>query len=411
MRELTVGRSGADVTGMDGNAIQTALDAVAFEGGGTVRLLPGEYVLQNAVQLRSNIKLLGTRGKTVFKPGPSAASLLAVDADIGEKEITPVDSSAFSAGMGVCLRDADKPHIMSNKPLTVIRVSDGKLFTNDYIIYDFCAEREGKVVCYSPLIRGYEVRNAVIADLTLDGQPEDTTELEALRSSTLCLERCENMLIDHIHAKRCQGDGICCITCRKITIQDCEAEENVEYGIHLGSHSPECRVLRCTVHHNGADGLYLCWGVRRGEFADNAIHHNGHIKIRNGISLGHKDTDNLIARNHISENWKHGIHFREKTEANGAHRNILRENIIENNGSESSPGCGIFINGITHDIQLERNEIRQTAEKNNPKLQQNALYLAPGVTRVTMSRNKMTGHPGAAIVDESESLENDLQAY
>jgi hypothetical protein len=408
MRELTVGPSKADVLGLDDDAVQTALDAVAFAGGGSVHLLAGEYILQNAVRLHSNIRLSGVPGKTVLRMGPPAWSALAVDADIGEREITPADSSPFRVGMGVCLRDAEKPHVMSNAPLAVIRIADGTLYTNDYIVHDFSAESEGTVVSYHPLVWVRGAHNVEISDLVLDGQPEDPHGLEAIRSSTLCLERCEDVRVQRVHARRCQGDGICCITSRKVSIEECEAEGNVEYGVHLGSHSPECRVSGCRIHHNGADGLYLCWGVRRGEFTENGIHHNGHIKIRSGISIGHKDTDNLISGNHIFRNFKHGIAFREKTEANGAHRNVLRRNTIEDNGSAGSPGCGIYVSGVTHDILLERNTVRRTAGRKTH--QQNGLYLAAGVSRVQMRGNRMSGHPGAAVVDESGSPENDLQA-
>ena len=42
------------------------------------------------------------------------------------------------------------------------------------------------------------------------------------------------------------------------------------------------------------------------------------------------------------ENAVSGLHFRKKTEANGAHRNIIRDNIIENNQFDQN-GNGLFL--------------------------------------------------------------------
>lgn len=144
---------------------------------------------------------------------------------------------------------------------------------------------------------------------------------------------------------------------------------------------------------------------------------------RNGLSIGHKDTDNLIEKNRIYENAKHGVCFRVKTEGNGAHRNVLRENVIENNGTpaldvperfHADPRrelqyAGIFVNGITHDLTLERNRFCET-RAGTAALQVNAVYLGSGVRRVKMTDNVMEGHPGDSVVDESGSRDNELQA-
>ena len=71
-------------------------------------------------------------------------------------------------------------------------------------------------------------------------------------------------------------------------------------------------------------------------------------------------------------------------------------------------GCGIYISGITHDILIENNTIRET-RKGDERLQKNAVFLEPGVTRVQMINNKISGHPENAILDNSKSSDNKLQ--
>jgi hypothetical protein len=173
-------------------------------------------------------------------------------------------------------------------------------------------------------------------------------------------------------------------------------------------------VQRCRIHHNGSDGLYICWGIKGGEFLDNEIYENGLIDYRSGISIGHKDTDCLMARNTIRGNKKYGICFRRKTEGNGAHRAVVRENLIENNGCGpgeladvkrriepwESVGCGISVSGVTRDLVFERNRIRETRGPGE-RWQRHAVMLREGVSGVKLVDNVMEGHEEEAVVDIS----------
>jgi len=73
-RLITVGPKDADVVGTTNRAIQIALDAMAQRGGGTVRVLPGEYVLSDSIHLRSNVSLVGDRKGTVLRRAPIVRS-------------------------------------------------------------------------------------------------------------------------------------------------------------------------------------------------------------------------------------------------------------------------------------------------------------------------------------------------
>ena len=420
-REITVGPRQADILGKDNRAIQMALDAMAYRGGGTVRVLPGQYTCYGPVRLRSNVRLVGDRAKTVLRMGPVVRSRLALDADIGQKEITPVDASGFCAGMGVTIGDRNGRSPMATMPLTIARVSDGVLHLTDYNVHDMNAERGDCVVSYFPLIHACEVDNATVDGFTLDAAPDSMDGLKAHWGGAIYMRYARHCLIRNVTARGCVGDGIRFGRSEHVTVEDCETADNYHYGIHPGSHSPWTTVRRCHIHHNGSDGLYLCWGVREGMFEDNAIHHNGGRLHRNGISIGHKDVDNVIARNHVYENAKHGLCFRVKTEGNWAHRNLIRENVIENNGSPKNkvpPAlrkepryevlcCGVFIRGVTHDLTFERNIIRET-RRGKAAVQHNAFYLDKGVSRVRLMGNTVSDHPGGKLADDSHSRDNDL---
>ena len=80
---------------------------------------------------------------------------------------------------------------------------------------------------------------------------------------------------------------------------------------------------------------------------------------RFGISIGHKDSDNLIRRNQVRLNQEAGVYFRNESEAMAGHRNRLEENVIENNGvAKEAPG--IRVRGQTKDLQFRGNVIRDT---------------------------------------------------
>ena len=52
---MMVGRGNGQINGSDDRAIQAGIDYLATLGGGTLKLLPGVYHLNNAIYLRSNI--------------------------------------------------------------------------------------------------------------------------------------------------------------------------------------------------------------------------------------------------------------------------------------------------------------------------------------------------------------------
>jgi hypothetical protein len=109
---------------------------------------------------------------------------------------------------------------------------------------------------------------------------------------------------------------------------------------------------------------------------------------RHGISIGHKDTDNLFENNRVYENARNGIHFRNENEQNGGHRNTFMKNTIENNGVDGDAAYGFYVGGETHDIFIRNNTIRSAGKGN----QVGAIFIGESAQRVTIEKNEISGH-------------------
>lgn len=151
------------------------------------------------------------------------------------------------------------------------------------------------------------------------------------------------------------GDGISFQQSNDVLAEQCVSEDNAGLGLHPGSGSQRPIVRKCVARNNGDDGLFLCWRVRHGLFEDNLLEGNR----RHGISIGHKDTDNLLRGNQVRGNQEDGVYFRDEILGLAGHRNQLENNVIENNG-QSGDVAGIRIRGETKDLVLKNNVIRDT---------------------------------------------------
>ena len=130
------------------------------------------------------------------------------------------------------------------------------------------------------------------------------------------LYRAFGTVIHRCNVRNYDGDGISFQQSNDVTVTECTVEGNSQLGLHPGSGSQRATIKKCIARNNGTDGLFLCWRVRHGLFEDNILENNG----RFGISIGHKDSDNLLQRNQVRKNHSNGIFFRNESEGMAAHR-------------------------------------------------------------------------------------------
>lgn len=352
--EITVGKNDAQIIGTDNRVLQAAVDYIDGLGGGTVKIVEGEYMMYDSLHLRANVTIRGTQGKTVLKKADGVASALALDGDFGEQQITVRNPDGFEVGGGVAIWDDRAGGFHT----TVARITgqNGNTFSIDKpLMADCMVHNKAKAATVFPVVSGYHIEGARVEDLIIDGNKDSNIHLNGCRGAGIFLYRAFGTVIQNCVVRDYNGDGISFQQSNDVSIIGCICEGNSFLGLHPGSGSQRPSVRNCIARNNGTDGLFLCWRVRHGLFRDNILEANG----RFGISIGHKDSDNLFRSNVVRLNHQNGVFFRNETLGMAAHRNRLEENVIENNGV-GGEFAGIRIRGQTNDLVFKNNVIRDT---------------------------------------------------
>src|SRR3989454_1632408 len=326
---VTVGVRGAEITGSDNRSLQAAVDYVASLGGGIVEIGPGEYLMRDSLHLRPHVTVRGQGAKTILRKAKSVASALKLDGDYGEEQITVENPAGFDVGDGVAIWDKNSGGFHT----TVARITgrNGDTFAISLPLNADCMVSDGaQAATVFPVISGYHTEAARVENLTIEGNKEQNLSLNGCRGGGIFLYRCPGALIERCVVRNYHGDGISFQQCNDVTLLACVSEGNKGLGLHPGSGSQRPAVRQCVARNNGEDGLYLCWRVKQGVFEENVLEANG----RYGVSIGHKDTDNLLRNNQVRGNREEGIFFRNETEGMAGHRNRTVGNLTENHGTK-----------------------------------------------------------------------------
>ena len=351
---ITVGLRDADIVGADNQALQAAVDYIAGLGGGVVEIGEGQYRMQDSLHLRSFVTVRGTRGKTILRKAPAAQSPLALDGDYGEEQVTLVRADGFRVGFGLAVWDNQSGGFHT----TVARITgrNGNTLSIDTPLNADCqVANKAQAATVFPVVSGYHLEGARIEDLIIEGNKEENVSLNGCRGGGIFLYRGFGTVIEHCLVRNYPGDGLSFQQSNDVLVEDCVSEDNAGLGIHPGSGSQRPVVRGCIARRNGEDGLFLCWRVRHGLFEKNILENNG----RFGISIGHKDTDNLLRDNQVRLNHQDGVFFRNETVGLAGHRNRLENNLIENNGLKAE-AAGVRVRGETKDLIFRNNLIRDT---------------------------------------------------
>ncbi|GAC1471589.1 MAG: hypothetical protein NVSMB9_17910 [Isosphaeraceae bacterium] len=379
---IKVGQSGTDLVGTDNRALQAAVDYIAGLGGGIVEIGEGEYLMHDSLHLRSHVTVRGRKGKTILRKSDAAVSPLALDGDYGEQQVTVGQPSGFAVGAGVAIWDDHSAGFHT----TVARITgrrDNTFSIDATLLSDYMVDGHAKAATVFPVVSGSNIQGARVEDLIIEGNKKGNPALNGCRGAGIYLYRGFGTSIRGCVVRNYHGDGISFQQSNDVTVTACVSEDNADLGFHPGSGSQRPVLRDCLARRNGTDGLFLCWRVRHGVFENNRLEANG----RFGISIGHKDSDNLLSGNRVTRNGSNGIFFRDEAGGMSPHRNRLKDNLIEDNGRESGT-AGIRIAGEPSGLSFEDNVIRDT-RKGSEQTQTVGILVEDRVGKVQLGTNRI----------------------
>lgn len=352
---LTVGNDKGDLCGSDQRVIQAAVDTVARMGGGTVRLLPGTWRLRNAVYLCSHLRLVGSGPDTVLVKEASATTKLAADSDWYDQEVTLADARGFRVGDGVCFRAKNPHHGGSDVIKRTLVARSGSRFKLDRGLREnLWAAGAPTASTLFPILSGEFVTDVAIENLTLDGNKANNAELDGNYAGCIFMQDCADVTICKVVARDYRGDGISWQICHDVTVEECESRNHTGLGLHPGSGSQR-PVIRNNTVVGCHIGLFFCWGVKYGLAEKNTIEDTKTA----GISVGHRDTDNLIRGNTVRRSGQAGILFRPERGAGfTGDRNTVEGNTVVDTGGENA--AAVDVQGTTAGLLFRGNILKET---------------------------------------------------
>jgi len=171
--------------------------------------------------------------------------------------------------------------------------------------------------------------------------------------------------------------------------------DNADLGLHPGSGSQR-PVMRGNLCRGNDQGIFFCWGVKHGLAAGNTIEDSGKF----GISIGHRDTDNVIRDNVIRRSARHGVIFREHVHpGRDPHRNALEGNTIEDSGVKGD--CvAIEMLGRAEGVVLRGNVVRDTRRQSKGR-RRIGLRIGAGIGNLVHEQCRYE-HMEADVVDRRQ---------
>jgi parallel beta-helix repeat protein len=383
---LTVGQTEGDLRGTDDKVIQAGIEYLNRLGGGTLRILPGTYVLQNAIHLRPNITLQGSGEATILRKGDGVVTPLARDSDWFEYGVQVKDAKGFTPGGGIMLRSKTGPGDWQYEVVraTVTAIEGNVLFLDRTTQKDFWTEKDATAATAFPILTAENVDDVTVKDIVLDGNRDKNEHINGNFSGAVFIQQCNRWRFENVSARDHNGDGYSFQVCDDIQFRHCRALNNADLGFHPGSGSQRPVFRDCTAKGNSL-GLYFCWAVSDGIAEDCTFSENQ----RFGISIGHRDTDNLIKNCTMERNGEVGILFRnEGAEFRAGHRNRIENCTIRDTGA-GKPGIGIDIQGRTQDITISNTKVVNAASGN----QKTGIRIGKDAQRIRLQDNTFDGCP------------------
>jgi hypothetical protein len=300
------------------------------------------------------VRVLGSGVDSIVTKIPSRTSKLLVDSDWYDQEITLAPGHGYQVGDSVCLRcknsDYGNPEVLKR---TLVARSGDRFKLDRPLKENYWQMGEPTAHALFPLLTGEEIERIAIENITLDGDRANNENLDGNYAGCIFLQDCRDIALRKVTARNYNGDGISWQICHDVTVEDCHSHDHAGLGLHPGSGSQRPLIRRNRIERNNI-GLFFCWGVKYGLAEENVI--DGNVT---GLSIGHRDTDNLIRKNAITNSTTVGVLFRpERGSSFCAHRNVIEQNAITNSGGPQ--GVAIDVRGGTEEVTLRQNDLKET---------------------------------------------------
>jgi len=387
---LTVGQDKGDLRGNDDKIIQAGIEYLNRFGGGILQIYPGIYEMNNALYLHPGITLRGSGENTVLCKTDGVVTAIIRDIDWYEYAVQVEDVNGFTRGGGIMLRSQIDSSDWAYKIFkgTITCIEGDVLFFDNITRENFWQEKEISAATIFPIITAAEgTDDVIIEDLVLDGNKANNELINGNYAGGVFIQNCDNWNFRNVTVKNYNGDGYSFQVCDHIHFYHCKSLDNSGLGFHPGSGSQHPVFSNCTSTGNDM-GIFFCWGVTHG-LAENCVLSGND---RYGISIGHRDTDNLITGCKIERNGEIGIFFREPSgdnAFNAGNRNTIADCDIVDNGRTKS-GKGIEIGWMVKDISIKGNRIGNTNGQNQ---QQTGIRISKDAKRITLEENTFKESP------------------
>ncbi len=344
---LTVGLAKADIIGDSNEAIQHAVDKAAAAGGGTVTLRPGTYTMRNRVEMRSGTSLVGSGEDTVLAKADGWEAPLWEDGDWGNDWATCDAPPPARVGDGVHLWSS-RDFGWNTTTATVLEVDGSRIRVSRFFNGNHMVQDNARIAAAHSLIEIENSEHIAVSNLTIEGNAERNARLDGCRGGAIHGLFSNGVCIARVTVRNFNGDAVSFQRSDDWVIESCITERNTGHGLHPGSGSQRSIIRGCTSRGNGRCGIFVCWRVKSGVFEGNLFEGN----IEAGVSIGHKDTDNVFRLNRILGNKGPGIVVRNEKAPMCPDRCLYEGNIIKgNNGG----GPQVVVNGEVRDLVFRGN--------------------------------------------------------
>ncbi|MCL2461437.1 MAG: right-handed parallel beta-helix repeat-containing protein [Defluviitaleaceae bacterium] len=343
---VTVGHENADMTGGTNAVIQEAIERAAAAGPGVVKILPGKYVMNDSLHLRSGVTVEGSGEETVLWMPDGVASALSLYAGYGHYDVSVAEPEKFHVGMGIMISD-DSSGGFYNTVASVVGKYGDTLVIDRMLNHDYTVWQHASAVSSYPIISGIGVEKACVRNLAINGNASGNSYIDGCRSGGVFLLQCRDTTLSGLRVADYNGDGISFQQCVDILIEDCACENCQGHGLHPGSGSVGAVIRGFSGVNNGADGLFFCLRATRLLVENSAFCGNK----GQGISVGHRDTDIEIRNCRIEDNGLYGVFFRNGSPALNGSRTLIAGCLIKGNLAQKGE-VGIFFRSKAEDVYI-----------------------------------------------------------